>query len=150
MRRMWAAGVATMMCIALASSSVLAQGDHVTGTANTTTDPISFDLSDPRVSGQGSGNWIADLGSIFWGEWTINGPEGDWVGPWIGQWNEGLGKYLLVFSLEGTDTYEGWAFVGTYLDAGGDPQASVEGRVYLGDAPRMEWAATEPDGSPAE
>ena len=55
-----------------------------------------------------------------------------------GMYDTGLKKNVYLITTEGTDANEGWAFVGMWLSAMGQP-TQVDGVIYEGAAPRMEW-----------
>jgi hypothetical protein len=151
---MWAAGAALLVCLALGGTPVVGQDKTemrtalVTGTehcgdlepipgAHVTCDQR---LSDPRVTGMGYVTFLgeAPVGlELSWGTFTLKGPDGDWVGPWTGVWDLGLEKAVFLITTEGTDAYEGWAFVGTWLDAMDGQLAQVSSVIYRGRAPWM-------------
>ena len=161
MRGMWAAGAALLVCLALGGTPVVAQGETemrpalITGTEHCSVDdaspsPIPADvdvacdqrLSDPRVTGVGYVTWLgeAPVGlELSWGNFTLKGPDGDWVGPFTGMYDTGLKKNVYLITTEGTDAYEGWAFVGMWLSAMDGQPTQVNGIIYQGAAPPMEW-----------
>ena len=115
--------------------------------------------SDPRISGPStvSPMWDACFlmgpddppvypsGCIYWGEYGIEGPDGDWVGTWTGVDNVELGGASLLIHAEGTDAYEGWSLVGHWLEPFTGEPLAFAGLIYEGRLPP--W---ESPGLPAE
>ena len=114
-----------------------------------------LEASDPRVSGrftQTEDN-LVDIpdgavgagqgGGVWWGTYTLQGPDGDWVGPWVQLAGYDFPSVSRVLAtLEGTQAYEGLAaLLWITLPAGWDGQGpgTVEGVIYEGSAPRLEW-----------
>jgi hypothetical protein len=171
MRKIWGAGAVIMVCLALAAPALAQESSSsarpVASPIPGTTVPVVFsgeewpttqkvEASDPRVSGNftmtddqevlipdgsvgaGQGGFVA------WGTYTLDGPDGDWVGPWtqMAGWDFPSVSRVLA-TLEGTEAYEGLAAVlWITLPAGWDGQGpgTVEGVIYEGPAPRLEWA----------
>ena len=82
-------------------------------------------------------------GFVGSGTLTLDGPDGDWVGPWaVMAGHEFPTVSRIIATLEGTDAYEGWAVVAWVMTPegwyDGKPQA-VEGVIYEGSAPRLAW-----------
>jgi hypothetical protein len=185
MRRLWAAGVAILVCLALGGVPVTAQWDNARVVRGTITDCVvttpgtttlvgatsegprqirdrieactflegpdaGWTEGDARLAGTGTnvvnlditqpnaGMWDPEQVSstLRWGTWEIAGPEGSWVGPWVGLGGQ---PYLLV--AEGTGTYAGLTLVATmpviYDDTDGHDRGVFEGLVYEGPPP--EW-----------
>lgn len=108
--------------------------------------------SDPRVSGPSSEGDMWDAcflmgpddppfypsGCIYWGDYGIEGPDGDWVGTWTGVDDVGLGQASYLILLEGTGAYEGWSFVGHWLDPFTGAPLTFSGLIYEGPLPPWE------------
>ena len=104
-----------------------------------------WETDDPRVSGPGEGTWnIACWDGnricIYWGEMTISGPDGTWVGAYEGQdattlEDLGHGAVALQQVLGGTGAYEGWTYVAHLLF--NYSTMDVDGIIYEG--PPMPW-----------
>ena len=103
--------------------------------------------TDPRVTGSCSLNITHEAdtvpgGSNFVaiGEYTVNGPEGDWIGTWsLMAFYPTLGRNFIL--LEGTEAYEGWsvwAWANTPDDWRGEPFDLI-GVIYEGSAPEFVW-----------
>ena len=120
---------------------------YVTGKSYCSNFRCTEDLSDPRVSGEGrlslgSRCWVGDLrnqpyavnqpGCTSEGTMTIVGPDGRWIGPWAGLWDDSLRANSTFVMLVGTGAYEGWTFIAHILDA------DVNGVIYRGRPPRMQ------------
>jgi hypothetical protein len=155
MRRLWAAGAAIVMCLALGGLPVAGQEEApatgpVVFTGTTTcgvTDPQEWATSDPRVTGPcalvpttwGGPDTINIPGAV--GRYTVNGPDGDWTGSWLL-----IHEYPMVarnlMVLEGTGAYEGWAvlaWAGT-PDGWQEPDPfDLQGIIYEGSAPTLQW-----------
>jgi hypothetical protein len=80
--------------------------------------------------------------TVRWGTLEIAGPDGTWVGPWVGRGNEG---YVLVAA--GTGAYAGWTLVANMPPAG---MGEFQGVLYQGSLPRGAWVPVEPLPSPSE
>ena len=102
------------------------------------------DIDDPRVSDTGPSLDVAG-GSVgsgpLAGTLRLRGPHGDWIGPAAVIWDDrtelftGVSQVLGIagaFALEGTASYEGWAFVGTWSDPLNGEPARVSGVIYEG------------------
>jgi hypothetical protein len=163
---MWAAGAAIVMCLALGGLPVAGQessgspaptmptGEVVfTGTATCgVDDPEEWLTSAPMVTGPCSitpthfGGWLEEGQQISIpgavGDYTVNGPEGDWTGTWllIGICCDPPARNFMA--LEGTGAYEGWAvlaWAGTPEGWQGEP-FDLQGIIYEGSTPRLEWS----------
>jgi len=167
MRRLWAAAAAIVMCLALGGMPALAQG--ASGSPAVSPAPVAagpvvvtgeesggqFRLSDPRVSGYHTETWAGNVGLtngfVAWGILTLRGPDGDWVGPWTVMAGYDFTRLSRLYhTLEGTEAYEGLAFVLYETTPEGWDETSpqtFEGVIYEGSAPRLEWP--EPEPSPA-
>jgi hypothetical protein len=118
MRRMWAAGAAILVCLALGGLPAMAQSDAVRVTTTVdcdfSTSTCSYAASDTRVTGTGSvvlsGFVKVGINSVvFWSDATIEGPEGDWTGRhYTFEDSPGTVDVLMMFAGEGA--YEGWAY----------------------------------------
>jgi ribose transport system substrate-binding protein len=110
--------------------------------------PEEWVTSDPRVTGPcsilvqtwGSPDTVDMPGAI--GEYTVNGPEGDWTGGWmlLGI-APTVARNLMV--LEGTEAYEGWvvlAWAGTPDDWQEPGPWDLQGVIYEGSAPSLQWS----------
>jgi hypothetical protein len=165
MRRMWAAGAAIVMCLALGGVPVAGQEssespaptmptDEVVFTGTATCgldDPEEWVTSDPRVSGPCSiavkswgGPHTVDIPGAV-GYYKVNGPEGDWTGTWmlIGVCCDPPARNFMA--LEGTGAYEGWAVLAWAGTPDGwqmpDP-FDLQGIIYKGSAPSLQWPET--------
>ena len=166
MRKLWAAGAAMLVCLALGGLPAVGQDEAepstspavslapaameaavVTGTEICGVSECQELLSDPRVNGRGYVRMQFDChvepagsptrpGCVLYGTFTIRGPDGAWQGPWSGLWDPSLEKVSLLVHLEGTGAYEGWAFVAHYLDTGYG-SADVNGVIFEGSPPPM-------------
>ena len=166
MRRLWAAGAAIVMCLALGGMPVAAQ-EESPGASPTAMASVVFTggatcgvgypeewlTSDPMVTGPcsiavkswGSPDTVDIPGAV--GDYTVNGPEGDWTGTWalITASDGEVARNLMA--LEGTEAYEGWvvlAWAGTpdgWQD--GDP-FDLQGIIYEGSAPSLQWPGQAP------
>ena len=162
MRRLWAAGAAIVVCLALSGLPVAGQEPSGSPVPTMPTDEVVFTggatcgvgypeewlTSDPRVTGPcsiavkswGSPDTVDIPGAV--GDYTVKGPEGDWTGTWmlIGICCDPPARNLML--LEGTGAYEGWsvvAWAGTpdgWQD--GDP-FDLQGIIYEGSAPSLQW-----------
>jgi hypothetical protein len=113
-----------------------------------------WETDDPRVSGPGEGTWNVGCWDgvrvcLYWGDMTITGPDGTWVGAFTGQDTRtlaGLGRGTAAFQqvLEGTGAYEGWTYLAHLLF--NDYTMFVDGIVYEGTP--LPWAPM-PWGSPS-
>jgi hypothetical protein len=117
-------------------------------------------LGDPRVSGYHTETWDHEVGNpsgsvgagqggfLSWGTLTLHGPDGDWVGPWtVMAGNDFPTVSRIIMTLEGTEAYEGLAAVlweTTPKGWDGVSPQEVEGVIYEGSAPRLEWPAPPP------
>ena len=171
MRKMWAAGAAIVVCLALVGMPALAQ--EASGEASASAEPVTdfvtgtgacrfvepgmsvyidggrhdqagfacdWEMDDPRVSGPGEGTWNVGCWDdvrvcLYWGEMTISGPDGTWVGAFTGQDTSTLGELgrgPVAFQqvLEGTGAYEGWTYLAHLLFD--YSTMSVDGIVYEG------------------
>ncbi|MGD8487050.1 MAG: hypothetical protein PVG27_12135 [Chloroflexota bacterium] len=163
MRKMWAAGAAIVLCLALGGVPVVGQ-DETEPVASLATSPAPapmvpamvtgefecFDranceerMSDPRVNGVHTPTMIREIdvpganGFVAWGSLTIPGPDGDWTGPFFAMagWDfSPVGRMVRV--LEGTGAYEGWTYVSWPVTYGTERQ-EVEGMIYKGPPPQM-------------
>jgi hypothetical protein len=158
---MWTATAAIVVCLVIDGMAALAQAPSespapvmpagpatVTGEVSCSMYPCDFHrLSDPRVAGDAlfeqGGIWDGDHAAT--GTITLTGPDGDWIGPGIWVLNEDLDAWVMIWTLEGTGAYEGWAFVYTVNEPGTGEYNPTHGYIYEGSAPRMEW----PEPSPA-
>jgi hypothetical protein len=160
MKRMLAAAAAIVVCLALAMPA-LAQEESgggspaamspavFTGEATYGIDTGRWLASDPRVTGTRSGDSDARLVDRYpgplvgVGHYTVNGPDGDWVGTWAVMAGDDLPSVARAFVvLEGTQAYEGWA-VWAWADTPegwqeGGPM-DLEGVIYQGSAPSIQW-----------
>ena len=101
---------------------------------------------DPRVTGPCSMTIEQEGGDlpggfVAVGDYTVNGPEGDWVGTWsVMAFPPTLGRNFMV--LEGTEAYEGWAVWAwaTAPDGWEGEPFDLVGVIYEGSAPRLEWS----------
>ena len=159
MRKLWAASAAMLVCMLLVGLSAVAQEESkspaavmsagpatVTGEINCLV-PCDFHrLSDPRVAGDATyqirGTWDGDHAAT--GTITLKGPDGDWIGPGIWVLDEDLDAWVMIWTLEGTGDYEGWAFVYTTTEPGTGEYLPLHGYIYEGAAPRMEWPEPAP------
>ena len=96
-------------------------------------------LSDPRVSGTAQielgGTVTTPGGHARWGTVTLTGPDGQWIGPYVGhQIRQTTIEILGV--LEGTEAHEGWTFIVEWSGPIGSP-FEVKGLIYEGSAPQM-------------
>lgn len=87
-------------------------------------------MTDPRVSGTSTNhiNWDqpATGGYVEWGTLEIAGPDGTWVGPWVGL------DPTVVLVAEGTGAYAGWTLVAHVVV--GAP-TKFDGLIYQGAPP---------------
>jgi hypothetical protein len=102
-----------------------------------------YDGADPRFSGWSDIVLDADLyaqdasRTVRWGTERIPGPNGDWVGEYVGgSIGHGSGWRGNVAVYEGTGAYEGWTYV-QYLDmaALGGQEWVFDGLIYHGPPP---------------
>lgn len=138
MRRMWAAGAAILVCLALGGLPAMAQSDAVRVTTTVdcdfSTSTCSYTASDPRVSGAGSivlsGFVKVGVNSVVsWSDATIEGPEGDWTGRhYVFEPSPGVIDVLMVLAGEGA--YEGWSYI-----VPGVESDDASGVIYQGDLP---------------
>jgi hypothetical protein len=98
-------------------------------------------MSDPRVSGTNTITWDLDcsgFGCVGWGTFELVGPDGSWVGTFtrtLGHGDEGLALTTAVG--EGTDGYEGWAYIAHSTSPDPYMQGTVEGFIFPGDPPPL-------------
>ena len=110
-------------------------------------------LDEPRVSDRGPAfdPAASSLGDgPLTGTFLLHGPDGAWAGPVAATWDDrlvgsevfsGAGQVFGregVFALRGTEAYEGWAFVGAWLDPMNGEPAQVGGVIYQGLAPDLD------------
>ena len=100
------------------------------------------EMSDPRVSGVSTTTWDNDcypwIGCVGWGTFELVGPDGSWVGTFtqtLGHGDEGL--MLNTAIGEGTDGYEGWAYIAHSTSPDPYMQGTIEGFVFPGDSPPL-------------
>jgi hypothetical protein len=161
---MWAAGAIVVSCLAFSGLPALAQDETgpSAGPTNSETPapmvpavvtgeeycygPTRCDsrLSDPRVSGEAVATfheacYVLGSGCVYWGTYTIQGPDGTWSGPWSGLWEPSVGKAAFLVTAKGTGAYEGWTYMAYYLDPFTGGPATVDGVIYRGDPPPMPW-----------
>ena len=143
MRRMWAAGAAILVCLALGGLPALAQSDAVRVTVTVkcdfSTSTCSYTASDPRVEGTASislsGAVRVGVNSVVsWVDATLEGPEGDWTGHDY-FFEDGAGASNVLTMLVGEGAYEGFAFIGSGDVSGTASEVTLDGVVYQGDLP---------------
>jgi hypothetical protein len=158
MNRLRAAGAAFVMGLALGWVPVTAQSPSLTPAASPVAPPKSVlvtgeeycyggttcdsKLSDPRVSGKAVATFHEDCyvgtsGCVYWGTYTIEGPDGTWSGPWSGLWDPSLGEASFLVTAKGSRAYEGWTYMAYYHDPFTGGPASVNGVIYRGSPPPM-------------
>jgi hypothetical protein len=179
MRRLWAAGAATMVCLALGGVPALAQEESPPASPSASPVPVamapavftgedtgsSLVASDPRVSGTYSTTWDAQVeipygsagagqgGMVAWGNLTVNGPDGDWIGRWaVTAGYDFPTPSRIIALLEGTQAYEGWAAVAWVTTPEGwipwmGGSQELEGVIYQGEAPEMALPGAVPPAS---
>jgi hypothetical protein len=110
-------------------------------------------VGDPRLAGTGTNRVDLDItqpsagimadpmqvpSTVRWGTWEIAGPDGSWVGPWVG-----LGGHPYTFVAEGTRAYAGLTLVASmpviWPEAEGHDGGVFEGLLYEGPPPP--WGA---------
>ncbi len=160
MRRLWAAAAAVLMCLALGLPALAQEGS---GGPPTTVEPPTMPMDEVVFTGEatcGVGpteEWLTSdprvtgpclITHIRWGsmipgavgDYTVNGPEGDWTGTWsLMSTSPTVARNLMV--LEGTEAYEGWAVWAWAATPDGwqdgDP-FDLEGVIYEGLAPSLQ------------
>jgi hypothetical protein len=162
MRRMWAAGAAIVVCLALGGVPVLAQSPSapaqaawVTGTQTCTTldqgtsatvDGVSqvraqtqsctHTMTDPRVSGEVTVTLNTDhrgpAGMTFWGTEEIVGTDGTWRGSFSGVVDP-QGVVGGFGIYEGTGAYAGWTYINHAYGDGSAP--TLDGTIFQGPPP---------------
>ena len=142
MRRLWAAGAAIVLGLAIGATPVAAQQTLLPGSPATVTQeceninatPIvcAWAASDPRLTGALTHEWVGRAASFGWAPATLEGPEGDWTGHLYAVWTEPA--QLFVF-LSGDGAYEGWQYAASTIDDG----------VKMGDS---EWVGSMYKGEP--
>jgi hypothetical protein len=165
---MSAAGAVIVVCTVLGGAPAFAQSPDASavpaspGPAQVTGQEVcgggtvcDEQLSDPRVTGKGIVDMdvqcpAGDTGCVAQGTFTLEGPDGDWVGPFVGTFEATTAKAAFLVTTEGTDAYEGWSFVAVFLDPLNGEPASVSGVIYEGSAPRMEWPTPAASPSPQD
>jgi hypothetical protein len=152
MRRLWAAGAATLLSLVVGGAPGMAQSPPasmppgmaaVTGTD--TCDFTGFPVitctevaSDPRVNGTATRTITlepptADQGALMWNDVTLTGPEGTWTG-------EGYGVMLPdgtirnVEIMSGSGAYQGLVYA-TAGTVGPDGSATYGGLIQEGSLP---------------
>ena len=146
MRRLWAAGAAIVLCLALGETQLVAQTPSQLRGTETTADQECGNLlakdivctwvaSDPRLTGTLTHSWVMIPGDpgVGWAPATLEGPEGDWTGHLYVTWTDPA--RLFVF-LSGDGDYAGWQYMASTIDDG-ERMASSQwvGMVYEGEPP---------------
>ena len=100
-----------------------------------------YDGADPRLSGWSdivlnADCYAAGSDCVRWGTERIPGPDGDWVGSYLGVGFTGDagGARGNMVVLEGTGAYEGWTIV-WYVDMAGGEEWVIDGLIYQGPPP---------------
>jgi len=161
MRRLWAAGAAILMCLALGGMPVVGQEasqgpattmptDEVVFTGTATCgfgDPEEWLTSEPMLTGPCSmtpGGPIPAVVPGGVGNYTVYGPDGNWTGAFIliGPCCDPPARNFMA--LEGTGAYDGWSV----LAWAGTPEGwqmsdpvpwDLQGIIYKGSAPGLQW-----------
>jgi hypothetical protein len=163
MRRIWAAGAAGLLCLALGGPPMVAQSPepvgsvHVTGTETLHPD-IRFDsqkmvdgvlqirgvhatsdevASDPRVSGTGTivGNTdVYGMDGPQWGTFRIENDGGAWEGTYRGVIYGGSLDSGTAWMV-GSGDYEGLTYFYTFGGNNTDLVLETEGLIFPGEAP---------------
>ena len=143
MRKLWAAGAAMLLCLALGGVPVAAQETVLPGSPATAAQecesifasPIvcAWAASDPRLTGTLTHEWAGEAGQFGWAPATLEGPEGNWTGHLYAVWTDPA--QLFVF-LSGDGAYEGLQYAASTIDDGltmGDSE--WVGSIYSGEPP---------------
>jgi hypothetical protein len=147
MRRMWAAGEAIVVCLALVGLSGLAQGAEqgavkVTGAQDCafSSGRCTFTASDPRVAGAGT---VSALNPVYnsegipiltWDEVRLEGPDGTWSGHHYVVAGE-AGTVYVFMVLSGDGPYKGWHYVAAGTDSVPHGEHDLIGVLYEGPLP---------------
>ena len=159
MRRLSAAGAVIVVCLALGGSPVMAQGEVTAVSGSETCEVLTEGatravdgvvqmsdvvmrctdvMSDPRVSGTATNRYnLQQYGRhfIYWGTHEVAGPDGTWVGSYMGRSdaNDPGSGAVMSGVLEGTGDYAGWTYL---VDAVlGSSGTTLEGLIYEGPPP---------------
>lgn len=152
---MWAAGAATVMCLAL-GAPVMAQDASpaadgpilVTATqtcawdtpGDVLTATCTHVASDPRVSGPATSTLVEAVGTpdeayLEAFDLTLSGPDGDWTGRiWVVLDGPNNVAYALSV-VTGEGAYEGWTYVTSARDIQPDANTDLVGVLYEGPPP---------------
>ena len=156
MRKLWAASVATLMCLVLGGMPAVAQdrsgtdgpvlvsatqacawaapGDVLTGTC-------TYTASDPRVTGPLTLTLVEHVGvpegddyvQTFDG--SLPGPEGTWTGRYWVIFDQATKTAWATSALSGDGAYEGWTYVASGSDASMAGNQDLVGVLYQGSPP---------------
>lgn len=152
MHRLWVAGAATLMCLALGALPVAAQRDAVVVTAtqecdlNATPVACTYTASDPRVAGTGGHVFVEGISgqgdfvvpgsevAVYWTDYWIEGPAGAWTGHGylVG---DDTGTIHALVMLAGDGAYQGWSYVAYGDDPEADANHDMIGVIYEGPLP---------------
>ena len=157
MRRMWAAGAAIVMCLALGVMPALAQSASPatdgpvrvtatqvcdwTMTGGVQTGTCTYTASDPRVTGEVNLTIAGAVGGPGGDDYlqtfdaVLKGPDGTWTGRYwvVFDWPANLAYATSV--LTGDGAYEGWTYVAATQDKVPDGNADNVGVLYQGPPP---------------
>ena len=149
MRKMWAAGAAIGLVLALSGIPTVAQEEGqrsvmVTGrqSCDFRSGTCTFDASDPRVTGTGTVHastmdtiYAAGSTPVFaWDEVTLEGPDGSWSGHHYAVADE-EGRVYVFMALSGAGAYEGWQYVATATDTPPHGTHDLVGVLFEGPVP---------------
>jgi hypothetical protein len=156
MRRLWVAGAAMVVCLALGAPVMAQQASPaaagpvlVTATGacswfmngNVQTGTCTHTASDPRVSGPATQTMAEHVGIPGGDDYlqtfdtVLTGPDGTWTGrTWVVfDWPNNVAYAQTV--LTGDGSYEGWTYVDSARDTTPDANTDSVGVLYEGPPP---------------